>query len=114
MNEAIKVINDKELELAIGGGDDLFMDECNAIVAAIESTLYLIFEAIRPSYNYTDVGANFMSLIYEYAEYHFHVNGKKESEAKCQAIIITLEYNGFCMDEINALLDNEARRRHYI
>lgn len=107
----ILLLNDEVLEQAAGGvGTDytVLKTQCNIIFSMATSAILMFLKAIQPSFDYSDKGANFMSLIHEWAEYHFHVDGKKESDNKAVAIRLVLEQNGFDVNGIAKILDETA------
>lgn len=110
MREDIMFLNEDELIMVNAGQSVFTSDQCVTICKFATKAIIALLEALKPSYGYSDVGANFMSLIYEYAEYHFGVNGKSESDLKCQAIIMTLEHNGFSVTQINEILDSVSAK----
>lgn len=109
--EDIVKLDDDRLEAVSGGGIPYYSpSQYSLIFNSVTPFILKILAAAQPSYNYVDTGANFMSLVYEWGEYHLHVDGKDESDVKCRAILLVLEAKGFDMKQIGELLDEAAVR----
>ena len=85
---------------SVNGGNDILRAQMGYLSYALTPFLLMILEATKPSYKYSHLGANFMSLMLEWAEYYYGVDGKKQSDYKCRAIIATLKFNGFDTNRI--------------
>ncbi len=92
-------ISDEQL-VSVNGGVRISQTAFNMVCNLAMSALLQIFQQMLPNFNWSDKGANFMSLIHEWAEYHYGINGKNENDPKCQAIIAVLKANGFSMEKI--------------
>lgn len=98
-NNGLMKLSETQLH-SVSGGNDLLRAQMGYLSFALTPFLLMILEATKPSYKYSDLGANFMSLMLEWAEFYYGVGGKKESDYKCMAIIATLKYNGFDTNRI--------------
>lgn len=111
--EAAMRLDDDRLEAVSGGGIPYYSpSQYSIIFNSITPVILKILAAAQPSYDYVDTGANFMSLVYEWGEYHLHVDGKDESDVKCRAIALVLEAKGYDMKQIGELLEAEAATRY--
>lgn len=107
MKTNITALSDDELTAASGGGIPWYTpSQYSVISVGLQSVILQILEATQPSYNYNDVGANFMSLMMDWGEYHLGLNGKSESDPKAVAIEMVLSAKGVDMNEVRAVFDS--------
>ena len=105
-------VDDEVLTEVSGGGIPYYTpSQYSLIGVSLQGAILKILAALQPNYGYSDVGANFMSLILDWGEYCLHVNGKNENDPKCIAIAAVLTAKGFDMEEIRRMFVEEAKRQ---
>lgn len=106
MNENRSALTDEQMTAVSGGGIPWYTNsQYSALSVSLANVISKIIAATKPSYNYSDVGANFMSLILDWAEYYLGYNGKKESDPKAKAIEAVLRAKGVDMIEVRIAID---------
>lgn len=108
-NEFLNLSED-QLSDVCGGDTQLTGVQFGLISQIAIGLIHQIFKELLPSFNWSDKGANFMSLIQEWAEYHYHIGGKSESDPKCQAIIAVLNANGFSIERIKEIFKQAEKQ----
>ena len=103
-------LTDLDLDAVFGGADPCSETQYSEIYGSVQGVILKILAATQPSYGYSDAGANFMALIYDWGEFVLQVNGKRETDPKCIAIEAVLNAKGFDTDRIRSLLLAAAPR----
>lgn len=110
MNATRMELREEELNRVTGAEEyNLTAAQCNTIFGFVSSALVKLLYMLNKSYNYTDVGANFMSLMYEYAECYFGVNGKSLNDPIAKAAETVMRRNDIDPEEVKNILDDGAK-----
>ena len=106
------VLNDAEVEKVSGGAIPWMTPSQYSIVSTgIAAVIQQILQAAKPNYAYSDKGANFTSLIYDWGEYVLHVDGKSENDPKAKMIELTLRANRIDVDGLRRAFILEAENK---
>lgn len=101
---------EKDLSSVQGGAIPWYTPSQYSLVGnSLAGMIHMIMSAAQPSYDYSDVGANLMSLIMDWGEYYFGYYGKKESDPKAKAIEAVLRSYGVDMIQVRIALEQAIR-----